>query len=208
MYVDDAHFSSDVDESSTYLADLGAPIAVDADGILVAQSIAALATVTTFATSYSSPVQPAPLGKYGRNVTMIASGAATSGVRVDGRDYLGQPITETFVLAGAATVAGKKAFAHIEQVVITSTTGATTINVGWGDVLGLPYKAHGVLQAYEAGLVAAGTFVTPILVTQTATTGDPRGTYDPVAACNGVVTVQVLCKVDKTNLYGEPHFRA
>ena len=182
-------------------ADIPAPPAALATGILNAQSIAAAGT--------SNPVVgflPSVLGRYGRNLTVVASGAATSNVTVYGYDYLGQAIKESFTLTGATPVVGKKMFADIVNVAYGLTAG-TTINVGYGAVLGLPYKAMGTQILAEqisnvtptAGALVAGVDV------QTLTSGDPRGTYTPNLAPDGVRSYRVTYIADRNNLHGSAH---
>jgi hypothetical protein len=66
---------------------------------------------------------------FGRNITVVASGAATSNVTVYGKDYMGQPMTESFTLNGATPVVGRKAFKWVDRIT-AGITAATTINVG------------------------------------------------------------------------------
>src|SRR5690348_4061296 len=86
---------------------LGKPVVADTDGILAAQSINAAVDTTTFAATYAAT--DAIMGKFGRNVTVVASGASTSTVVVYGRDYLGQKMRETLTVNGTTPVTGLKA---------------------------------------------------------------------------------------------------
>lgn len=204
QHVPDMTYASDVVMEGPAHFQLGAPVALDADGILAAQSIATAGSTTTFASTYTRD----NMARYGRNVTVVASGAATSNVTVKGRDYLGQPMSESYTLNGTTPVAGKKAFAWIETITF-GATAATTINVGWGDVLGLPYKTEALVTELEDGVApTAGTFVAGDETTPTATTGDPRGTYDPNTACDGAAVFELYAICDRTNLHGEAHFYA
>src|ERR1043165_7870562 len=72
---------------------LGKPIGADTDGILAAQSINAAIDVTTFAATYAPT--DAIMGKFGRGLTVVLSGAGTPTVVVYGRDYLGQAMRES-----------------------------------------------------------------------------------------------------------------
>ena len=191
-------YAADVGVDGLTTVDIPAPPAALATGILNAQSIAAAGT--------SSPVvgfNPSVMGRYGRNLTVVASGAATSNVTVYGFDYLGQALKESFTLTGATPVVGKKMFADIVSVTY-GLTAATTINVGYGAVLGVPYKVLGTQIINEltsdvtptAGALVAG--VSP----QTLTSGDPRGTYTPNLAPDGVRSYRFSCAVDRNNLHG------
>lgn len=178
-YVPSAAYAADVIHAAPYQVDFLTPAAAVAAGILSALSIAVAVTTTTFL----SDTADAP---FGRNVTVVASGAATSTVTINGKDYLGQPMSETLTLNGATPVVGRKAFKWIDSVV-NGVTAATTINLGFGGKLGLPYRMAQVLSESANGAGAAvGTLVAPDLTDpQTATTLDPRGTYTPTTALNG-----------------------
>lgn len=206
MHFPRAKYSSDVGYGGAGKISLGpAPIALNATGILNAASIATALDTMTFATTYKKSA----MGRFGRNVTVVASGAATSAVSVYGTDYLGQPMKEDFTLNGATPVVGKKAFTTITRVSAGITAG-TTINVGWGNVFGLPYK---IIDLYtemvdNVEATAAGTITLPVTVDQTATTGDPRGSYTPNAANvpNGVRTYQLYGLWDNSDLYGKAQY--
>jgi hypothetical protein len=178
-YVPACAYAADVIHGAAYEVDFLTPIAAVAAGILSATSIATAVDTTTFL----SDTADAP---FGRNITVVASGAATSNVTVYGKDYLGQGIAVSFTLNGATPVVGKKAFKWIDRVTAGITAG-TTINVGFGSALGLPYRMSNVIEEVANGAEAAiGTFIAGVLTDpQTLTTGDPRGTYTPSTALNG-----------------------
>lgn len=178
-YVPACGYAADVIHGAAYEVDFLTPIAAAAAGILSAQSIAAAVDTTTFV----SDTADAP---FGRNITVIASGAAVSNVTVYGKDYLGQPMAESFTLTGAVSVVGVKAFKWVDRIT-AGITAATTINVGFGSKLGLPYRMSNVLEETLNGAESAvGAFVAGLLTDpQTTITADPRGTYVPTAALNG-----------------------
>lgn len=179
-YVPSCGYAADVIHGAAYEVDFLTPIAAVATGILNAQSIAAAVDMST---GFGSDTADAP---FGRNVTVVASGAATSNVTVYGKDYLGQPMAESFTLNGATPVVGNKAFKWIDRIT-AGITAATTVNVGFGSKLGLPYRMSMALSESGNGAgVAVGTFVAGVLTDpQTLTTGDPRGTYTPTTVLNG-----------------------
>ena len=208
-YVPNMQYASNVDVTGAVEVFLGNPVAAAAAGILSAQSIAAAVNTTTFAGTYNDNV----MGIYGRNVTVVASGAATSTVTVRGFDYLGQPMTETLTLNGATAVLGVKMFRYVTRVE-AGVTAATTINVGWGDRLGLPYRAVNTVLEKElvsgaaptAGALVAGPLVATAV---SATTVDPRGYYTPQASfvANGTRTYQLVYAADNvTGLHGARQF--
>lgn len=212
MYVADASYGSHGAGESPHLAviELGAPAALDADAILAAQSIASATNTTTFAAAYVAT--EAKMGKYGRNVTVVASGAATSVVRVRGRDYLGQPMREHLTLNGTTTVQGVKAFRYID-IVDWDATSATTINLGIGNYLGLPYRCNSMVSETKNYAVAAnaGTFVAGLNPTSSGNTvsADPRGLYLPSTVLpNSSTTFTLRCTSDATYLYGSAHYYA
>lgn len=190
----------------------GAPPNVLATGILSAADNSVVGDITTLAATYNSTTK---MGPYGRNLTVVASGAATSTVIVIGRDYLGQPMRETFTLNGTTPVVGVKAFKYIDKVNIPVGTAATTINVGWGTKFGLPYKTRAVYREYvDEVLAAAGTLTQPVLTDpQTATTGDPRGLYVPTTTPDAVKVLAADFEYDNSvnaagrgGLHGIQHF--
>lgn len=209
-FVPDMKYSADVSENGMVRVDLGVYVTVDADGILDGQSINAAGSTTTFNVLYDDD----NMGRYGRTVTVIASGAATSTVTVNGFDYLGQPVTETLTLNGANAVAGVKAFKEVREVE-WGATASVTIDLGWGDRLGLPYRAVNTAiynelisdAAPTAGAIVAGLART---TTGTATTADPRGLYVPHASFvpNGTRDYTFSYFADVEALHGTAHYSA
>lgn len=186
-YVAAMQYSADVNHNGATRVSFGVPLAPNAT--LVASGVSIAAALTTDLTAI--PQFPET---YGRNITLVASGASTASVSVNGWDYLGQPVTETLVLAGSTPVVGNKAFKTLRSVVNNSNTAGTTINVGSGAKFGLPYKAISVRYEISAGvLIAVGTLQAASLVDpQTAATSDPRGMYTPTTTPNGVADITAL----------------
>lgn len=203
-----------------FKADLGSPIATDANAVLTAATGAELpnaATKTyTTANSGSSPIDDA--GKLSVATVTMADGVAYSvfvldvprnittstthasailamTVKVTGFDEWGQRMVETHSVGaggtGPTTTAGKKAFKWIWKIEITAAGNATTntLDMGFADVLGLPYKLTAksdvLVRYFNDAVDTAGTLVLADTNTATATTGDVRGTFDPNSACNG-----------------------
>lgn len=182
-YVPKMMYSADVNYNGGTRVDFGLPAAANTTLVLNAIPI-----VTTAATDLSGIVQfPEP---YGRTITFVLGGAGTPNISINGWDYLGQPITETLAATGVTPVVGKKAFKSFRNV---TTSINATLTIGSGASLGLPYKALRCQFETAAGaLVAAGTLIAPILVAQTASTGDPRGTYTPTTALNGATWITAV----------------
>lgn len=208
-YVPFMQYASDVEITGATEANLGVFVAANATGILNARDIAVAGNTSVFPATYNDTV----MGRFGRNVTVVASGAATSTVTIRGFDYLGQPMTEILTLNGATAVLGAKMFRHITNVA-WGATAATTINVGWGTRLGLPYRAVNTTLVKElvsgapptAGALVAGSLPA---TAATATSVDARGHYTPHASFlpDGVRTYQIAYLADNVNgLHGHRQF--
>lgn len=211
-FVPNMRFAADVDVTGVVTAEIAAAPALSAIGILSAQNIAVIGNTGTFAAAYNEITS---MGTFGRNVTVVASGAATSFVTITGFDYLGQPQQETLTLNGTTPVVGSKIFRRVANVSWTAT-GATTINVGWGDRIGLPYRAQSTNIIAEqvsnvtpgnAGAITAGLVVT---IAQTATNASPIGFYTPHASFvhDGIRTYRITYVADRDTLYGARAFTA
>ena len=197
-------FGMAIDRGEVYV-NLGAPPALDADGIVAAATITGGVTIISFAATYSGATG---LSNFGRRLTAVASAAGTPNMTVTGRDYLGAKMIETIALNGTTPVAGVKAFKYIDSIVVASgITG--TLNVGWNDAFGLPYRAASTLiraelkndiTAANAGAIVAGIISG---TTSTATTGDVRGVYTPATVIpDGTNTFEFWYMVDRSDLHG------
>lgn len=149
-----------------------------------------------------------------RNITVATtSAAADTVVTVTGYDKYLQKLVETITVAsGQSSGAGKKAFAYVSSVAIYSAGDITTdtVDVGVGDVLGLPYKitakSH-LMQVWfdDVYETTAPTVVVGSSATVSATTGDVRGTADINGTLNGakeVVAYMVVDPTDRDSLLG------
>lgn len=218
--------------------DLGAPVAALATGLLSAATSAEApnANTITYTTADvgASPMDSASIPSVATiqasdgssasvitldvprnlslNVTHASSIVATTAT-VTGYDEWGQKMVELFTVTATGTtktVAGKKAFKHILSVALTAAGDATanTYNLGWGDVLGLPYKLadkSDLLAVFGDGTqeMATSTVVAAVTTTATNATGDVRGTVEPATATNGTKTFYVWMHVaDKNTIAG------
>lgn len=139
-----------------YLINLGSPNVADTDGILdgvaaedSAQSYDSDDFVSTFDGNLDVP----------RNITITGSAGANHVVTITGEDYLGNAMVEAITASGTNTIAGLKAFASVSAIDIAAGASGDTIDVGFGDVLGLPvalFKGAQVLAELEDG-IAIGT---------------------------------------------------
>lgn len=106
--------------------------AADADGILDGIELGAQAqTVTEFLNTMPYP----------RNLTVVASAATGENAKVvvHGTNIADKPISEEFTLTGDTPVVGSKAFKTITAIQLPVAAGSETIDIGWGDKLGLPF---------------------------------------------------------------------
>lgn len=160
-------------------------------------------------------------GPWGRTVGFKASGATGANVvfTVYGRDYLGQAMRETITVAngdGTTSIYGLKAFKWIDKVVHNGgASNAVTALMGSGPRLGLPYVTVAVEREYSNNVVAAaGTLTAPVFTDpQTASTGDPRGTYIPTTTLDGAKVIEIDAQIssyvnanNRGGLHGIAHF--
>lgn len=208
---------------------LGTPVVADVnylvDGAATTEMPNAGTKTYTPATDGTSPLDnadtPAPAYVYTtdgtvlvwpidvpRNITVgTSSAAADTVVTVTGYDKYLQKMVETITVAsGQSTGAGKKAFAYVSSIAIYSAGDVTsdTLNVGVGDVLGLPFKISAksdLMQVWfdDVYETTAPTVVVGSAATVTATTGDVRGTADINGTLNGSKEVVVYMVVDPSD---------
>lgn len=179
-YVPAFAYAADVIHGAPYECNFGAPAVSAAADIINDLDIDPAGSTTDFLSSEADAT-------YGRNIRIIASGAATSTLTIHGFDYLGQPMSEVMTLNGANSVVSVKAFKRLVQIDF-GLTAATTVDVGWGARFGLPYRAtHCLAEQADGVAAAAGTLTAGVRTDpQTTTTTDPRGLYTPTTTPNGV----------------------
>jgi hypothetical protein len=207
MRVPSMAYTADITNSDIVHVQLGAPAALNNTLIVNAQSAAAAGTVAPTATYVGSEAQ---MGRFGRGLRLIASGAYTGVITITGRDYLGQRMIETITANGATQVLGVKAFRYVDSVSWV-TTGALTFDVGVTNLFGLPYKFEQLIAETKNGIAAAnaGTFTVALATatTATATNADVRGTYLPLTVIpDGTNTFEVRYIADTSNLHGNRQF--
>jgi len=213
---------------------LGSPVVLDADAIVAGATSTELPNATTItytgATDGTSPMDgaiaaPSSVFLAGatrtvyvldvpRNITAAAthgSSVVAMTIVVSGYDQYGEAMSESLSIAATGTsqtAAGKKAFKWVSSIAITSAGDATTntLNVGYGDVLGLPYRLAAKSDFFTNGTffnetleATAPTIVVADATTATTTTGDVRGTVDLNSATDGSA-VSVWYKTDPTDV--------
>ena len=160
QYVPSMEFAADVVDG-VHLISLGSPAALDADGIFdgvsatnSAQTYTSANYKTTFDGSSTSLTSTAGMidAAYGRCLTMVGSAGSNHVCTISGRDYLGQPMQEQLTLSGTNVIYGQKAFKYVDKLAIASGAASDTCDLGWSDVLGLPYTATQLLGWTEDGV--------------------------------------------------------
>ena len=204
QYVPGMKYASDVGPHGVYQVNFGTPPLAESNVIIAAASAdtgGATTLAGSFATGNGSNAKGEILGcPWGRTISFFGSTAAATGaVAIIGRDYLGQPTTFEGDLNGTTTVDSGRAFQWIDSVSIQGVINTTgnTFTVGTGIHLGLPYKTIAVLTEEASGVPAnanmavfSSGLTAPVLTDpMTASSGDPRGTYNPFTTLDGSVGV-------------------
>jgi len=211
-YVPNMSYDATVNMRGISRVDFGTPLALSAAGVVGATSIAS--AVSLLASAGQLLVTELD-GLWGRNVTVVADGAATSLISVFGWDYMQQPIAELLTLNGATPVIGVKCFKYLKSVSYAATAGRTA-TVGWGASLGLPFKAvKAFSEELEGAPATLGTLVAPVLTAGTSTSSDPRGRYNYTSTLTGVARLSATFLFDNSTdsvvgggLHGMPHYSA
>lgn len=162
------------------VVDLGVPVTASTEGIANDVTTYTNSTVTLTAADLLLTSLDVP-----RNVQVVAATTAhTQVVTISGTDYYGEVMTEALTLNGTTAVTGAKAFYGLTGASIPPGAAASTVDIGWGDKLGLPFRIDNAIQRVNGGLLVdnivntTATFVTGLAttVTSTAGSGDIRGT--------------------------------
>lgn len=166
---------------------------------------ASIPTATTITTSTGASATVWTLNAARNLVFATSSAAADTVFTVTGYDTYKVKMVEAITIAsGQSAGAGKKAFKYVESIAIYSAGNITTdtITVGTGEVLGLPYVLTGTGDFVQASLGGVFESTRPTVVkadataTQTATTGDVRGTIDLNSSLDGSAVVAYYHVVD------------
>lgn len=180
--------------SDTYIIELGAPDALVTNGIMAAQNRTNSGALVVNGTLASGGV--VTLDKP-RNIIIDSGGADTAVLTFTGTDEYGATMSEAITLNGTTAVSGKKAFKKITAI-SASAAVANTAFAGTGDVLGLPVflpsSGHVIKELQDGTAATAGTFAAGLRAADgsTTTSADVRGTYDPNAACDGALVLQLI----------------
>lgn len=226
LRVPNMQYAADVTLNAPYCANFGAPLALSASGliasvlmvngsaVLVNTFVPGVGTATAIGNNGLVPHDSLTVRNgWGRNVTFVASTTNTRAVTVTGYDYLGSKLVEVITLTSGSTVQGVKAFVWIESVSFASASDTTTVNMGWGNVFGLPYKGVAMVTETKNGAISAnaGTFVAGLgdATAETNTNADVRGTYLPVTVIpDGTNTFELWYLTNRVNLHGQARIAA
>jgi hypothetical protein len=150
-----------------YMANLGAPIALDADGIAAAQNVSGGASMTLNGAlaSGGSVTLDVP-----RCLSVDSGGADTAVLTITGTDVYGRPMSEAITLNGTTQVNGKKAFKTVTSITSSANTSNSPF-VGTTDILGLPVfvpQDGYVLAEWQDGHpISPGATQVPFFINQT-----------------------------------------
>lgn len=146
-----------------------------------------------------------------RGVTSVVthgSAVVACTIRITGYDlYRAKMVEEHGITAGTTskTVAGKKAFKYISKIEIIAAGNATTntANIGFNKAIGLPYKLANLsdlLSVWFNDAVDSATVAkADTTATQTAITGDVRGTVVIAGTLDGSKTLKAWMHVSDAN---------
>lgn len=157
QYVPNMEFAADV-VGDEHIAYLGSPAAADADGIWDGVSATNSATSytsadykNTFDGSSTSVTSTAGMlsATYGQCLTATGSAGSDHVCTITGRDYLGQIMVESLTLSGTTVIYGNKAFKFVDSMAIATGQASDTVDIGWYDRVGLPYKAEKIVGYTE-----------------------------------------------------------
>lgn len=173
------------------------PVALDADGLALAQAVGAAGNLTlTAGNGVTTVVDAFGTTRYvldtPRCLTAVSSavGDTTQTLTVSGYDVYGQPMSEAIVLNGTTPVSGQKAFKSVWRIAVSAALAGNG-QAGFNDNLGVPVRvtnASYVVSVKWAGALAAdaGTFsAADVTSPATTTTDDVRGRYTPSTAADG-----------------------
>ena len=172
-------YSADVIHGAPHIANLGSPATLDADGLF--DGVAAEDSVQTHLASAMKSTYSQANGldaNFGRNATMVGTAGSNHVATLWGRDYLGQPMKESFTLSGTTAQTGVKAFKWVDKLTIAVGAASDTVDVGWGDRLGLPYKLNRFIMGWE-DLVEVGIDIGEYVIQDAAVAinGSSTSTY-------------------------------
>ncbi len=217
-YVPKMQAAPGVGDDGLYTVTLGMPIAAVNNNIIATAQGAITNQAKTFNNVTNTSLPFTVDATFGRTVQITGGTAGdNAALVVRGIDYLGQPVAEQLTLTGTTPVQSNKAFKRIDSIAVPAgnANASSSIQVGVGARLGLPYKTQLILAEFNGDVLAsAGTLVQPNLTDPaTLTTGDTRGLYTPSTTLNGTNVVSINARTsssrnanDNGGLHGLRHF--
>ncbi len=196
--------------------DFGSPVVADADGIFASASIASATdlegALLVATAAHVDTAGTAELGmglasggaSFGRS--LVAAWTNTAVVTFTGTDFEGNTIVE--ISASGTAHTGKKAFATVTKVSVS--TDITSATVGTGDILGLGcYVGENdaaVLELIDGVDDTSVNFTAGVDTAPTGTTGDVRGTWNPNGTLTGAVNFTCYVAVTDPTYQGQANF--
>ena len=129
---------------------LGSPDTADADGYCASQDLTAAGVFSSSVTAAAAIAAAALAGTADVPRNVVAAWTGTAVLTVTGTDEYDNVVVESS--ASGTTLTGKKAFKTVTG--ISTSANITSLTVGTGDVLGLPFfvgDASQVIQEFESG---------------------------------------------------------
>lgn len=225
MYVATAEYAIDNDmDNKIETLELGAPVALNTNGILasVVMTVTAAVTVTAFSSTLGTATGLAFNGMvpgtstavpsmWGRGLSFANGVTSDRVITVTGYDYLGQKMVETLTFSTTTVQNSRKAFSWLESISFAASSDTSTVNVGWTNVFGIPYAGDAMVMEIKNSATAAnaGTFTAGVVTTTVAngTSPDSRGTYTPATVLpNGTNTFKIMYLKRSGNLHGTAQF--
>lgn len=195
-YVADMTHHAHVGDDNETTILIGAPKADDT--VLLAS--------TTVAASTNYDVDVSIPETFGRNIVVESTDAGD--VTIVGFDYLNQPMVETLTCV-IGDIDGKKAFKRITRIEASAGLAGDII-IKAGQEFGLPVVGVEIIREVVDGVAGTeGTITAADSNTPTATTGDPRGTFNPNVAPNGAKDIELTFVTTNRltgGLYGQAHY--
>ncbi len=145
-----------------------------------------------------------------RNITAAVthgSAALAMTITITGYDKYRAKVVKTITTAAGGTSqsgATTATFKYIASIVVTSASNATTntLNLGFGNVLGLPFKLaekSDLISTWFDDAVDSATVVAAVATTPSATTGDVRGTVTIAGTLNGTKKLKLWMHVSEAD---------
>ena len=178
--------------------DLGSPATADADGFCASQDLTSAGVASIDATGAGAIAAAALAGINATPRNVVAAWTGTAVITITGTDEYGVTISEA---SGSGTsFTGKKAFKTVTNIAVSANV--TSLTVGQGVVLGLPYfltSLSDIIQCYFNNVIdATPGGVVGVTTTATTTTGDVRGTVAPATPDGSPVVIWMY--VQETDL--------